>query len=313
MKNKEKFIINDVVIFDFQEKTLESVVHAGQTATISLPASRCLHMLLLNPGEVIKQKEFFTQVWGENGQYVTNNTLYQNISIIRRAMKSVGLTDEIVITVPKEGIKLVAEVQRIHSNENVLTNVTEDSQVAGNESDSFIVEPPADMTDSQELPATPLGQAENAEKEALEPDAILYESVEVSHPSGKEGDLFSTNWKIIYIALITCSILVTSGLYLFENPKNKDFFSAYMKIGEVNNCSVYAEKNNIYRRQDGYLSFFREMKISCQLKQAAYVTANPSNTKLTVIICNGNGNDNKNGSNTSTCFSKYYSGLKDEN
>lgn len=51
------------------------------------------------------------EVWRKHGMEVTVNTLYQNISILRKTLKRVGIEENIIITVPKKGITLTAQIE----------------------------------------------------------------------------------------------------------------------------------------------------------------------------------------------------------
>ncbi len=53
------------------------------------------------------------EVWRKHGMEVTVNTLYQNISILRKTLKRVGIDENIIITVPKKGITLSAQVEKL--------------------------------------------------------------------------------------------------------------------------------------------------------------------------------------------------------
>ena len=79
---------------------------------LTTPASRCLVLLLESAPEVVNQRDFFTKVWGEDGMLVPANTLYQNISIIRRGLRTTGETDDtLVATVPRKGFQIKKEVK----------------------------------------------------------------------------------------------------------------------------------------------------------------------------------------------------------
>lgn len=67
--------------------------------------------MLQHPGEVISQSDFFNEVWQKNGQYVTANTLYQNISLVRKGMREAGLSKNIIRTVPKVGVVFSGTVE----------------------------------------------------------------------------------------------------------------------------------------------------------------------------------------------------------
>ncbi|WP_313081244.1 transcriptional regulator [Atlantibacter sp.] len=104
------YLLNGTVAFWPQKHKLVSLVEEGKTLALSNPASRCLDLLIRHHGEVILRDTFFQQVWINNGAQVTNNTFYQNISLLRRAFKEFGLNEEWIVTVPKVGIKLEAQL-----------------------------------------------------------------------------------------------------------------------------------------------------------------------------------------------------------
>ncbi|MBK4716860.1 MULTISPECIES: winged helix-turn-helix domain-containing protein [Tenebrionibacter/Tenebrionicola group] len=101
------FTINGLIVFDSTKNILQHS-NSDDEAEIKInqPASRCLFLLIQNSGKVIDQQTLIDEVWRKNGMEVTLNTLYQNISILRKALKSIGLSDNVIITVPKKGIML---------------------------------------------------------------------------------------------------------------------------------------------------------------------------------------------------------------
>jgi DNA-binding winged-HTH domains len=70
-----------------------------------------LLLLIQHHGQVIERDYFFQHVWINNGAQVTNNTFYQNISLLRRAFKEFGLNEELIVTVPKVGIRLEMQLE----------------------------------------------------------------------------------------------------------------------------------------------------------------------------------------------------------
>jgi cholera toxin transcriptional activator len=106
------YCINNNAIFDPINHTLtSSKFYPGNDTKINQPASRCLALLIERKGDIISQEEFMNEVWRKHGMEVTVNTLYQNISILRKNLKRVGIDDNIIITVPKKGITLSAQVE----------------------------------------------------------------------------------------------------------------------------------------------------------------------------------------------------------
>lgn len=105
------YLLNGTVAFWPQKHKLVSLTSEAKTLALSNPASRCLDLLIRHHGEVILRDTFFQLVWINNGAQVTNNTFYQNISLLRRAFKEFGLNEEWIVTVPKVGIKLESQLQ----------------------------------------------------------------------------------------------------------------------------------------------------------------------------------------------------------
>jgi len=102
------FLLGGHVVFSPERNVLHSKSDETKRLSLSNPASRCLLLLIQRQGQVIERDYFFQHVWINNGAQVTNNTFYQNISLLRRAFKEFGLNEEVIVTVPKVGIRLEA-------------------------------------------------------------------------------------------------------------------------------------------------------------------------------------------------------------
>lgn len=102
------FMLGGLVVFSPERNVLHAKADETKRLALSNPASRCLLILIQQRGQVIERDYFFQQVWINNGAQVTNNTFYQNILLLRRAFKEFGLNEELIVTVPKVGIRLEA-------------------------------------------------------------------------------------------------------------------------------------------------------------------------------------------------------------
>jgi DNA-binding winged helix-turn-helix (wHTH) protein len=101
------WIINDNIEFNPEMNRLASLSRPDLNVILTTPASRCLRLLLENAPAVVSQQTFFQKVWEEEGMVVPANTLYQNISIIRRGLRTVGETENALITtVPRKGFQI---------------------------------------------------------------------------------------------------------------------------------------------------------------------------------------------------------------
>lgn len=107
----QSFLLGETILF-VPGRNLLIVADDEQPTQVALSntASQCLLLLLQHHGQVVEREYFFQQVWLNNGSQVTNNNFYQNISLLRRAFKELGLNDEFIITVPKVGIRLSQEL-----------------------------------------------------------------------------------------------------------------------------------------------------------------------------------------------------------
>ena len=89
VRTRPAWRLNDEFIFIPDTKDVTLVDENGsRTVKLTAPAAKCLELLLENSRRIVPQSEFYTFVWGEEGKNVSANTLYQNISIIRRGLES---------------------------------------------------------------------------------------------------------------------------------------------------------------------------------------------------------------------------------
>ena len=106
------WIINDNIEFNPERNRLASLSRPDLNVILTTPASRCLCLLLESAPSVVTQQTFFQKVWEDAGMVVPANTLYQNISLIRRGLRTVGETDDALIaTVPRKGFQIEPGVQ----------------------------------------------------------------------------------------------------------------------------------------------------------------------------------------------------------
>ncbi|MFN3070503.1 transcriptional regulator [Serratia sp. J2] len=124
------YIINNAVEFNAKERTLTSLEDSSNKVLLYVPAARCLMLLLKNRDTILDKNVFFNEVWNKNGVYVTANTFYQNISILRRGFLKLGLGNEVVNTIPRKGLQLskfldIKEITERDEEENKLKQIPE--------------------------------------------------------------------------------------------------------------------------------------------------------------------------------------------
>jgi len=103
------YIINDEIIFKVNEGILLRLSGEGDCVILNSPTARCLQLLLESKGEIISRDVFLDIVWRKRGIVVSQNTFYQNISLLRKSLKAAGLTKEIIKTERRKGFSLAAE------------------------------------------------------------------------------------------------------------------------------------------------------------------------------------------------------------
>lgn len=128
---KEKFIINDLVVFHPEQHRLIPMGNRGKETALNVPASRCLLLMLQNPDIKINKTKFFSEVWENNGQYVTANTFHQNISLLRKGIRNAGIRTSVIQTIPKYGVRFTGTVQIIEEeNQDIVPAMPHTNEIS---------------------------------------------------------------------------------------------------------------------------------------------------------------------------------------
>lgn len=106
-----KYIINNEVIFKANTNELQPLGENGEEVTLNAPTARCLQLLLEKNGKIISREEFLDTVWKTRGVVVSQNTFYQNISLLRKSLLKAGLSQDIIVTVRQRGFVLASGSQ----------------------------------------------------------------------------------------------------------------------------------------------------------------------------------------------------------
>lgn len=122
------FLIDDKFEFKPNSLTLKNLEDDSQTVTLSAPASRCFLFLLENAPNIVSQKEIIEFVWGSEGMIIPKNTLYQNISIIRRELRNIGCENKIITTVSRKGFVISSDNIKTHIQDCNITGPNDDKQ-----------------------------------------------------------------------------------------------------------------------------------------------------------------------------------------
>ena len=122
------FLIDDKFEFKPNSLTLKNLEDDSQTVTLSAPASRCFLFLLENAPNIVSQKEIIEFVWGSEGMIIPKNTLYQNISIIRRELRNIGCENKIITTVSRKGFVISSDNIKTQMQDYNIATPNDDKQ-----------------------------------------------------------------------------------------------------------------------------------------------------------------------------------------
>lgn len=101
------YLLNDRIEFWPDSNKLIVRTPFLQTLALNVPTSRCLQLLLEQRPQVVVQRDFYSYVWGDQGNKVTVNALYQNIALLRKHFRTLDMaTEGVVVTVPRQGFQL---------------------------------------------------------------------------------------------------------------------------------------------------------------------------------------------------------------
>lgn len=103
-------IFNGIVGYNKAQALLYNIDDPEKQVSLYDPTNKCLSLLIDTQPEVISKYVFFERVWEDEGQAITANTFYQHIAMLRRAFEQVGLTQEVIVTIPRKGLALSKEV-----------------------------------------------------------------------------------------------------------------------------------------------------------------------------------------------------------
>ncbi|MEQ5974124.1 winged helix-turn-helix domain-containing protein [Serratia liquefaciens] len=105
-----KYIINFTIAFDPDSRLLKLRNKDQLTIELSKPATRLLIELIKNNKNEMTRETLIEHVWEDYGFSPSSATLSNHISELRKAFEVLGISKDILITVPRVGFKLEAEI-----------------------------------------------------------------------------------------------------------------------------------------------------------------------------------------------------------
>lgn len=118
-----KYLISGQVVFDDTTNTLSHVDPKQEVISLTTIPARLLCYLLEQAGNTVTREEVLTAVWELYGLHPSGHSLNQNISLLRKAIMTSGIEDEIIQTIPRVGICIDSErISVINENTIPLNN-----------------------------------------------------------------------------------------------------------------------------------------------------------------------------------------------
>lgn len=123
------YIINNEVEFLPEKKLLRRVDFPDSYYILNAPASKCFELLLEKRG-LVHHDELFQYAWDKEAFEPSPNTLYQNMSILRRGLRKVSDNPDIIATVARKGFRIRDSTEVVLSETNVEEQfpVTDDNE-----------------------------------------------------------------------------------------------------------------------------------------------------------------------------------------
>lgn len=112
------YIIDDQIAYNSDDCTL-SHLPTQETLSLSISSGRLFEQLLNSEGEILARETLLTEVWDKYGLRGSNSNLNQYLSILRRALAAYGC-ENLIITIPKIGIRLNTEIKIRHESSQAI-------------------------------------------------------------------------------------------------------------------------------------------------------------------------------------------------
>lgn len=250
----DTIILNGRVIYNKKTATLMDVEQKKGAITLTTPANNCLQILLDNGTEITTQKVLFEEVWEKHGIPINANTLYQNIAIVRKAFRQLGVEEEIIVTIPRRGMVIAESVQ-----------------IAG-----FIADPasPEEYADEAEAPDnaihTEQGQTDAKEKITVAPGKIRKRAILV----------------LLYVAVMAVTGIAASFAYQAYLNMQSRFYN-YRYLGEAQQCQVYTDRRGENQSLPAVAERLAKSGLRCEHRERVYVSSFSGTPRESFILCDG--------------------------
>ena len=247
-----KIILNHRIVYDKSSGTLKDIENRYDEIILTTPANNCLLVLLSNKPEITTQKELFEEVWEKHGIPINANTLYQNISMIRKAFRQLGIEDNIIVTVPRRGM-LVAESV-------VITGYDEHQDKVNNHDALLLNSTLSDLVSDK---------------------SNNFDNNSVHFKIKKTGAI------LFCFTLFFALVAVSSNCLYQEYRKTKSRFYNYSYWRDYNQCQLYVDDYFRTRFKEHGEQIPFNAKFKCDNKERVYVSLYSGLPRESFFICDG--------------------------
>ncbi|MFH0476234.1 transcriptional regulator [Kluyvera ascorbata] len=106
-----KYLLANVLVYDNEDGSLTLQNDPDpESQVLTCTAQTILNLLIAHHGMVVERETFLEQVWDERGLRGSSNSLNQYISILRKIFATLVPDSLFIVTVPKVGFMLSADV-----------------------------------------------------------------------------------------------------------------------------------------------------------------------------------------------------------
>lgn len=110
---KMKYLINNEIHFDSEEKTLKLATDDHRLIELKAGAmANLFEVLIEHNGQTITKEELYKLVWEDHGYKASASNLNKTISLLRKAIRDIGYDAELIATYPRQGLCFSAEVKK---------------------------------------------------------------------------------------------------------------------------------------------------------------------------------------------------------
>lgn len=246
-----RYILNGCIVFLPDEQQL-SAYEANHTAVkLNMPVSRCLQLMIERRHDLVPHQEFYTYVWGEDGASVSTNSLYQNIALLRKALKTFQEDgDKIITTVPKQGFSLNSDVT-VHELESGVDGIPGLTPTDECEDDN------GHQSVTEQVPPVPI--------------------------TGRIRKLNMNFFANVTIAAFLVSLVYQ--LIQWQEPPTARYLAKYEDKGSVAGCRIFAYPATL--KVDQVKQRIEDNNINCQKRPYVYFTHFPYSTHTSLLACTG--------------------------